>query len=84
MSSSNVGKSFGGAGGKEGITDMGQGKPIPIKEPVITFEDMKSEYKEYCIKLAIESVCTIHLPRSKLQVFQEHGRVHKDEVGREI
>ena len=25
-------------------------------EPVISFEDMKTEYKEFCIKLAEESV----------------------------
>lgn len=52
MSSSNVGKSF--AGGKEGFGTQDK-KAIELKAPVITFADIKDEYKKDCFELALEA-----------------------------
>jgi hypothetical protein len=50
MSSSNVGKSF--AGGKDGYSFPQGGGAMELKDPVITFECMKEEVREYCFSLS--------------------------------
>ena len=52
MSSSQVGKSY--TGDKEGYTFAEGGRTIEIKPPVVSFEDIKDEYKEVCFELAEE------------------------------
>ena len=56
MSSSNIGRSYTGSGGKDGLGGMSHGLAIELKDPVIQFEDMKQEIKEYSFKLAEESI----------------------------
>ncbi len=78
MSSSHAGKSFAGTGGKDGYTTFPQGATIELKDPVITFEDMKQETKEFCFKIAEEAISKINIkPRTKFKVLQTYGRIYK-------
>lgn len=73
MSSSNVGRSYAGSGGKDGLGGFSYGASIELKDPVITFEDMRQEVKDYCFKLAEDSISTLHSPRKQHDTFQGAG-----------
>lgn len=57
MSSSHVGKSF--AGGKEGFSFPQGGGAIELKAPVVSFSDIKDEYKKDCFELAEQAFSKI-------------------------
>ena len=78
MSSSNVGRSYAGSGGKDGLGGFSYGASIELKDPVITFEDMRQEVKDYCFKLAEDSISTLRSHRKQPDAFQGAGRVHQE------
>ena len=50
MSSSNVGKSY--AGGKEGYSFPQGGGAVELKEPKVSFSDIKEDTQKLCFELA--------------------------------
>ena len=84
MSSSNVGRSYAGSGGKDGLGGFSYGASIELKDPVITFEDMRQEVKDYCFKLAEDSISKLRSAREQPDAFQSASRVHQETPRREV